>query len=111
MSRGNSAFQEAVWRMILGSLVDLVGEEVALVMDEPGNEEKGKSSLLNSWDGGPLRARLSLVEGSPGKCALGLEAVSGLSFPDRTGDPGLQAKQPPHLAGLLSQGSTRALSE
>ena len=52
MSRGNSAFQEAVWRMILGSLVDLVGEEVALVMDKPGNEEKGKSSLLNSWDGG-----------------------------------------------------------
>lgn len=73
MSRGNSAFQEAVWRMILGSLVDLVGEEVALVMDEPGNEEKGKSSLLNSWDGGPLRACLSLVEGSPGKRALGLE--------------------------------------
>lgn len=39
----------------------------------------------------------------------GWRAVSGLSFPDRTGDPGLQAEQPPHLAGLLSWGPHQSL--
>lgn len=69
-----------------------------------GNEEKGKSSLLCSWGVGAPPCSLALADGSPGKRGLGLNGSLWPLLPNRTTEPGLQTRWPPHLGGGVSGG-------
>ena len=64
-----------------------------------GNEENGKFSLLCSWGVGAPPCSLALAEGSPGKRGLGLKGSLWTLLPNRTAEPGLQTRWPPHLGG------------